>query len=62
MQTIFEAPVLLQLCFAVLVKRLGGFVEITQEDIDAVSYNLLNEYYGDDGPIRFSLEERMKCS
>lgn len=42
---------------AVLVKRLGGKVEIKQSDIDEVAYNQLKES-GHKGSLEFSLIER----
>lgn len=50
------------LLFAVLVKRLGGNVEIRQEDIDAVAYNRLEEDVETDGSIGFRLVERQRAS
>jgi hypothetical protein len=38
-----------QLLFAVLVSKLGGEVLITQEDIDAVAFNFLEEYHPEEG-------------
>ena len=44
--------------FAILVKRLGGEVEIKQEDFDDVSYDLLEEEGFEDGSIKFRLKTR----
>ena len=55
-------PKLTTLLFAVLVKRLGGNVEIRQEDIDAVAYNRLKEDVETDGSIGFRLIERQRTS
>lgn len=49
---------LAKLLFAVLVKRLGGKVTITQKDIDEVAYSTLNEYRYPDGSPEFVLVER----
>ena len=46
------------LILAILVKRLGGKVKITQRDIDDISHNLLNETVEVDGSLEFNLIER----
>lgn len=51
-------PELTVILFAVLVKRLGGKVEITQADIDDIAYNRLIEEGFNDGSLEFRLEER----
>lgn len=55
-------PHLTVILFAILVKRLGGKTTITQADIDAIAYNLLEEEGRDDGSIEFRLVERKRTS
>lgn len=43
--------------FAILTKRLGGEVFITQADIDEVAFNQLEEEGLADGSLRFKLVE-----
>lgn len=56
-----DDPRLTKLLFAAMVKRLGGRVQITQSDIDAVSYNLLEEE-GSDECVEYRLVERKIAS
>jgi hypothetical protein len=44
------------------VKRLGGRAEITQEDIDDIAYNRLEEDGKDDGSLEFRLIERQRAA
>lgn len=55
-------PSLTTLLFAALVYKLGGKVEITQADIDAIAYNRLEEEGREDGSIAFRLIERGRAS
>lgn len=55
-------PQLTALLFAVLVKRLGGKVKITQVDIDDIAYNRLEEKGREDGSLEFRLIERKRAS
>lgn len=55
-------PRLTTILFAIMVKRLGGTVEITQADIDAIAYNRLEEEGREDGSIAFRLIERAAAS
>jgi len=55
-------PKLTALLFAVMVKRLGGKVDITQVDIDQVAYSRLDEEGDEDGSLTFTLVERQKAS
>lgn len=54
-------PVLTTILFAVLVKRLGGIVQITQADIDEVAYNRLDED-ANEQRIEFTYIEKLKHS
>lgn len=54
----FNNPVLTTILFAIMVKRLGGKVTITQTDIDDVAYNRLDEDGCDDGSLEFRLVQR----
>lgn len=51
-------PRLTTILFAILVKRLGGTVEITQADIDAVAYTRMEEQGHEDGRLEFRLIEK----
>lgn len=51
-------PELTTLLFAAIVRKLGGTVEITQADVDAVAYNRLKEVVREDGSLAFQLIER----
>ena len=53
-------PSLTTALFAVLVKRLGGNVEICQADLDEIAFNSLEEEGREDGSLRFTLLEREK--
>lgn len=55
-------PNLTTILFAIMVKRLGGRVEITQADIDDIAYNRLLEDGREDGSIEFRLEERARSA
>lgn len=55
-------PYLTTILFAIMVKRLGGRVEITQADIDDIADNRLMEDGREDGSIEFKLTERERCS
>ena len=46
------------LLFAILVKKLGGSVEITQSDVDSVAYSRMEEDWYQDGRLAFRLIER----
>ena len=61
-QSNLNDPALTTLLFAVLVKRLGGCVKITQADIDSVAYNRLEERGNEDDSVEFRLVERNKAS
>lgn len=52
--TIFNNPVLVRIIMAILIKNLGGSVDITQQDIDEVAYNILDETQNVDGSITLS--------
>lgn len=54
-------PVMTALIIAVMVRRLGGTVHITQEDIDAVAYTLLTES-SDGGRLTFTAAERTRAN
>lgn len=62
LQSHLNNPILTTLLFAIMVKRLGGTVEITQADIDAIAYNRLEEDSREDGSIAFRLIERGRTS
>jgi len=52
-------PDLTTILFAILVKRLGGDVTITQADIDDIAYGRLVETVElEDGTIQFVLETK----
>jgi hypothetical protein len=51
-------PRLTAMLFAILVKRLGGKVEITQADIDDMAYNRLAEEGRKDGSLEFTVMQR----
>lgn len=55
-------PALTTILFAILVKRLGGKVEITQADVDDIAYNRLEEESFSDGSLQFTLIERPKTN
>lgn len=55
-------PELTTILFAILVKRLGGRVEITQADIDDIAYNRLEEEGKQDGSLEFRLIERQRTT
>ena len=57
-----ENPILTTILFSILVKRLGGSVKITQEDINDVAYNHLEEEGLPDRSIIFTYVERKKNS
>jgi len=48
--------------FAILVKKLGGDITITQDDVNDISYNRLMEHVHGDGTIQFVLETRSLVS
>jgi hypothetical protein len=54
-QSNLNNPRLTTILFAILVQRLGGHVEITQADIDAVAYSRLMEEGKKDGSLEFRL-------
>lgn len=54
-------PQLTTILFAIMVKRLGGSVRITQSDIDDVAFNRLQEEGFEDGSLEFRLLQR-PCS
>ena len=54
----FNNPVLTMLVLAILVKRLGGSVEVTQADVDDVAFNRLDEDSHGDGSFTLRLVER----
>lgn len=56
----FNQPGLTTILFAVMVKRLGGSVVITQADIDQVAYCQLIEDGMADGSIEFVFKERTR--
>lgn len=62
LQSHLNNPIFTTLLFAIMVKRLGGIVEITQADIDAVAFNRLEEEGREDGSIAFRLIERGRAS
>lgn len=51
-------PNLTIILFAILVKRLGGNVTITQADIDDIAYGHMVEEGHEDGSLSFQLNER----
>jgi hypothetical protein len=51
-------PKLAMLICAVLVKRLGGSVRITQDDINDIAFNTFNESEMSDGSLEFQLVQR----
>lgn len=51
-------PKLTAILFAILVKRLGGKVQIVQADIDDVAFNRLEEEMREDGSLEFRLVAR----
>lgn len=51
-------PLLTTVLVACMVNKLGGSVEITQADIDTVSYNTLIEDAKEGGSIIFTLVKR----
>ena len=55
-------PHLTALLFGVLVKRLGGKVQILQADIDDVAFNRMEEEMREDGSLEFRLIERKKVA
>lgn len=55
-------PVLTTILFGILVKRLGGRVQITQADIDDIAFNQLLEDGRPDGSLEFRLIERQRVS
>jgi hypothetical protein len=61
-QSNLNDPKLTTLLFAILVKRLGGKVEIAQADIDDVAFNRLLEEGREDGILEFRLLERGAAS
>ena len=61
-KSILNNPELALILFAVMVKRLGGTVLITQADIDEVAYNRMEEEGFGDGSIEFRLVERRPSS
>lgn len=61
-QSNLNDPMLTSLLFAILVKRLGGKVEIAQADIDDVAFNRLKEEGREDGTLEFRLLERKAAS
>lgn len=54
-------PVLTKLLIAVMVRKLGGSISITQSEIDEVAYNRLEEQ-ALNGTLEFRLVERKKAS
>lgn len=61
-QSNLNDPMLTSLLFAILVKRLGRKVEISQADIDDVAFNRLEEEVREDGTLEFRLLERKAAS
>jgi hypothetical protein len=55
--SVFSDVAMTMAIFAILVKRLGGDVKITQEDFDDAAYNTLNEEHTDT-TLEFRLVER----
>ncbi len=55
-------PQFTTLLFSVMVNKLGGAAEITQDDIDAVAYNRLEEEVREDGSIVFRLIVRRQTA
>lgn len=53
-----EDPLLVSIIVGILVKKLGGKVSITQEDVDAIAHNRLVEGGLEDGTLFFEVEER----
>ncbi len=44
--------------FAVLVKKLGGEVQINQADFDDIAYSFMEEHHTTDGAIVFKLMDK----
>lgn len=55
-------PNLVVLFLAIMVRRQGGKIWITQEDVDAVAFNRLEEEGFEDGSVEFRLVERKESS
>lgn len=55
-------PALTTILFAVMVKRLGGRVKITQSDIDDIAYSRLLESADATGAIEFETVERARTT
>ena len=55
-------PKLTTILFAILVKKVGGSITITQADIDDIAYQQLVERGNEDGTLDFILIERKKSS
>lgn len=53
-----QDPKFTAILFAILVKRLGGEVTITQTDVDEIAYNFLQEHQMKDGSLVYQLAER----
>ena len=53
-----DNPVINKLVLAVLIRKLGGTVRITQEDINAVAYTTLEEESPGDGTLSYTLLQR----
>jgi hypothetical protein len=62
MQSNLNDPKFTTIIFAVIVKKLGGSVTITQADIDEVAYNRLEEKGNMDGSLEFRLIERQRSA
>lgn len=52
-----DNPNIRLLLVSIMVKRLGGTVTITQEDINEVAYNQLIEKVSNDGSLTFTYVE-----
>ena len=61
-QSYLNNPIFVTILFAILVKRLGSKVEITQADIDDIAFNRLEEEGLENGTLEFRLLERRAAS
>ena len=57
-QSNLNNPLLTTILFAIMVKRLGGQVLITQSDIDDIAYSKMFEEGFSDGSLKFFLAPR----
>ena len=58
MNSIFDHPGLPQAVFAILVKKLGGDVALTQDDFDAIPGVQLLEISAPDGTLQLTLKPK----